>query len=142
MQKNNRKANKETKKRVHLKLFTDGHLLAEQRGHTWPLQSLPVPLDQVSVSPFSSSSLSSFLPFSLNTNVYCSSCCRDDTLPLLVRTPPPPEPLRRVPLWDLERCPPRSFACCLPRPLACACHSPDGRAEDFSDFSQGYRGHK
>lgn len=43
------------------------------------------------------------------------------TLPLLVRPPPPPEPLRRVPSWDLGRCPPRSFACCLPRPLARAC---------------------
>lgn len=75
-------------KRVHLKLFIDGHLLAEQRGHTWPLQSLPVSLGpSISFFFFFSSSLSSFLPFSLNTNVHCSSCCCDYTLPLLVRTP-------------------------------------------------------
>lgn len=68
---------------MHLKLFIDGHLLAEQKGHSWPLQAPPVPPDQVSVSSctFSSSSLSSFPPFSLNTNVYCSSCCCDHSSP-------------------------------------------------------------
>ena len=40
----------------------------------------------------------------------------DDTLPLLVRTPAPPEPLRRVPLWDLERCPHEALPAACPVP--------------------------
>ena len=134
------KLTKKQKKGVHLKLFIDGHLLAA--GALLAPSGTARSPDQVSVSSrtFSSSSLSSFPPFSLTTNAYCSSCCCDHTLPPPCETPPPPGPLRRVPSWDLGRCPPRSFACRLPRPLARACHSPDGRAEDFSDFSQGYRG--
>lgn len=79
------KLTKKQKKGVHLKLFIDGHLLAA--GALLAPSGTARSPDQVSVSShtFSSSSLSSFPPFSLTTNAYCSSCCCDHTLPLLVR---------------------------------------------------------
>lgn len=112
--KNNRKANKETKKGAFKAIYWWS--LAGWAKGAPGLQSLPVSLDQVSVSSFSSSSLSSFLPFSLNKMSTVPHCCCDYTLPLLVRTPPPPEPLRPSPFMGLPASPPTKL--CLPLALS------------------------